>query len=310
MFLEKFLSKKTGKKIVEENISSWRRTVSGDLSSVFRPYNGEDIALPESVDRDEFVKNIYNSRFKAIPNNFKALSEAEVAQASGQPGNSPYMPKQERGVKNSCALKYELYVDAQTGEAGHFSLTFRAGNRIFGKEALGSPFNVYAPGKYLNSQSNNFEPVRFWAFAVKAGDKLRYDWPLNHFENGQYHLQAHGPNGFLREFRGNGQDPELEIQCGYQLLDKQAGQVVVKVKNLGKKPLELRLEDQAYRNPTVTKSLGAGKTLSLGMDTRNSYGWYDCSLVVEGHRHFGRRFAGRVEFGQHSKSDPLMGGVV
>lgn len=310
MFLEKFLSKKTGKKIVEENISSWRRTVSGDLSSVFRPYNGEDIALPESVDRDEFVKNIYNSRFKAIPNNFKALSEAEVAQASGQSGNSPYMPKQERGVKNSCALKYELYVDAQTGEAGHFSLTFRAGNRIFGKEALGSPFNVYAPGKYLNSQSNNFEPVRFWAFAVKAGDKLRYDWPLNHFENGQYHLQAHGPNGFLREFRGNGQDPELEIQCGYQLLDKQAGQVVVKVKNLGKKPLELRLEDQAYKNPTVTKSLGAGKTLSLGMDTRNSYGWYDCSLVVEGHRHFGRRFAGRVEFGQHSKSDPLMGGVV
>ena len=102
----------------------------------------------------------------------------------------------------------------------------------------------------------------------------------------------------------------MEIQCGYQLLDKQAGQVVVKVKNLGKKPLELRLEDQAYKNPTVTKSLGAGKTLSLGMDTRNSYGWYDCSLVVEGHRYFGRRFAGRVEFGQHSKRDPLMGGVV
>src|SRR5690606_871375 len=106
MFLEKFLSKKTGKKIVEENISSWRRTVSGDLSSVFRPYNGEDIALPESVDRDEFVKNIYNSRFKAIPNNFKAMSEAEVAQASWQSGNSPCMPKQERRVKHTCALNY------------------------------------------------------------------------------------------------------------------------------------------------------------------------------------------------------------
>src|SRR5690606_3569761 len=238
MFLEKFLSKKTGKKIVEENISSWRRTVSGDLSSVFRPYNGEDIVLPESVDRDEFVKSIYNSRFKAIPNNFKVLSDAEIAQADEQPENSPYMPKQEPGVKNSCALNYELYVDAEAGKSGNLALTFRADNRIFGKEAMGSPFNVYAPGKYLDPQSNRFEPVRFWSFAVKAEDKLRYDWPLNHFENGQYHLQAHGPNGFLREFRGNDQDPELEIHCVYQLLDKQAGQVVVKVKNLGKKPLD------------------------------------------------------------------------
>src|SRR5690606_9746811 len=100
-FLEKFLSKKTGKKVQEPNISSWRRTVSGDLSSVFRPYNGEDIALPASVDRDEFVKSIYNSRFKAIPNNFKALTDAEIAQANNQPEESSYMPKQERGIKDS-----------------------------------------------------------------------------------------------------------------------------------------------------------------------------------------------------------------
>src|SRR5690606_21009427 len=128
MFLEKFLSKKTGKKIEESNISSWRRTVSGDLSSVFRPYDGEDIALPASVDRDEFVKSIYNSRFKAIPNNFKALTDAEIAQANNQPEESSYMPKQERGIKDSCALKYELYVDGETGKSGDFSLTFRAGN--------------------------------------------------------------------------------------------------------------------------------------------------------------------------------------
>ena len=312
MFLEKFLFKKTGKKIEESNISSWRRTVSGNLCSVFRPYNGEDIALPESVDRDEFVKSIYNSRFKAIPNNFKALSDAEIAQANEQPEDSPYMPKQEPGVKNSCALKYELYVDAEAGKAGNLALTFRAGNGAFGKEALGSPFNVYAPGKYLDPQSNSFEPVSFWAFAVKAGDKLSYDWPLEHFEEGQYHLQVHGPNGFMREFEGNAEDPQLEIRSEYKLLDKQKGegQVVVKVKNLEKKPLKISLMDQAYKNPTVTESLGAGKTVSLAMDTRSSFGWYDCSLVVEGHTPFTRRFAGRVEFGQHSKSDPLMGGVV
>ncbi|MCH5683204.1 hypothetical protein LWM68_02260 [Niabella sp. W65] len=47
MFLEKFLQKKTGKNIVSKNISSWRRTVCGDLTSAFRPYNGERYPLPE-----------------------------------------------------------------------------------------------------------------------------------------------------------------------------------------------------------------------------------------------------------------------
>jgi phospholipase C len=39
--VETFLEKKTGKKVKETNISDWRRTITGDLSSVFRPFNGE-----------------------------------------------------------------------------------------------------------------------------------------------------------------------------------------------------------------------------------------------------------------------------
>jgi len=36
-FLEKFISHRTGKDVKEHNISDWRRTVCGDLTSVFRP---------------------------------------------------------------------------------------------------------------------------------------------------------------------------------------------------------------------------------------------------------------------------------
>ncbi|WP_302184469.1 alkaline phosphatase family protein, partial [Salmonella enterica] len=38
LFLEKFLTKKMNKPIKCNNISSWRRAVCGDLTSVFRPY--------------------------------------------------------------------------------------------------------------------------------------------------------------------------------------------------------------------------------------------------------------------------------
>ena len=45
MFLEHFVQHKYGKKVKEENISAWRRSISGDLTSVFRPYEGNDSGL-------------------------------------------------------------------------------------------------------------------------------------------------------------------------------------------------------------------------------------------------------------------------
>src|SRR5690606_16134457 len=120
------------------------RTVSGDLTSVFRPYHGEEIPLPEVVDRDECIKSIYNSKFKAIPNNFRELGDEEAQKASENPMASPIIPKQEPGVRNSSALNYELYVDGKVGKDGKsIALTFHAANDFFGEEALGSPFNVY-----------------------------------------------------------------------------------------------------------------------------------------------------------------------
>ena len=313
MFLEKFLSKKTGKKLEESNISTWRRTVSGDLTSVFRPYNGEEIPLPEVVDRNELVKEIYNAKFKAIPDNFRELSDAEAKKASENPMASPIIPKQEPGIKDSSALNYELYVNGGVGKDGKsIAFTFHAANDFFGKGALGSPFNVYTPGKYLHPNTRTFESVSFWSFAVKAGDKLTYEWPLDNFEKGLYHLQALGPNGFLREFKGNAHDPKIEISCHYQLLDKKngSGKVALKLENLGQNAFQITLIDHAYKNPTQEHSLGASKELDLAMDTRQSYGWYDFSVKVEGATAFERRFAGRVEFGKPSKSDPFMGGLV
>ena len=42
MFLERFVESKFGKTVREENISAWRRAISGDLTSVFRPYDPKE----------------------------------------------------------------------------------------------------------------------------------------------------------------------------------------------------------------------------------------------------------------------------
>jgi phospholipase C len=110
-FLEKFLSKKTGKEIKETNISDWRRTVAGDLTSVFRPYHNEKIILPEFVKRGPFVEKIYNAKFKKLPADFQPLDTEEINDVRNNLYQSNLLPQQEIGVRNSCALPYQLNVD-------------------------------------------------------------------------------------------------------------------------------------------------------------------------------------------------------
>jgi phospholipase C len=47
--------------------------------------------------------------------------------------------------------------------------------------------------------------------------------------------------------------------------------------------------------------------LTIALDTGNSFGWYDFSVKIKGNTTFERRYAGRVETGAASKTDPLMG---
>lgn len=66
-FLKQFLSAKTKKQIVESNMSEWRRTVCGDLTSVFKAYNGENIQLLTFVEKErnrssrEFMKRNFRA---------------------------------------------------------------------------------------------------------------------------------------------------------------------------------------------------------------------------------------------------------
>ena len=136
-FLEKFVSHKTGKKIEESNISDWRRAVCGDLTSVFKPYIGEKISLPKSLSRNEFVESIHKAQYKKNPSDFHALTKDEIDQANRQPNNS-VLPKQEKGVRPSRALPYQLYADGNLDADGKsFQIELTAANDIFGSPSSG-----------------------------------------------------------------------------------------------------------------------------------------------------------------------------
>jgi phospholipase C len=315
-FLEGFLSKKTGKSIKEPNISDWRRTVCGDLTSVFRPYNGETIPTPEFLSKDAFAESIHKAQFKKLPDDYKLLTAEEIALINTNPQASPYMAKQEKGIKPSSALPYQLYADGKlSADKTSFGLKFTASNEAFGKAATGSPFNVYAPGKYLQDKDGQptTENLRTWAYTVSAGDALTDTWLLQEFGDDHYHLRVYGPNGFFREFKGNAADPDLDIACEYQhsLTDskKLTGNVELKLHNLSHGAHTVEITNHAYNANNHKKIVAANTQANLVLNLANSHGWYDFSVKVSGSSVFEKRYAGRVETGKPGFTDPHMGNV-
>ncbi|MEO8823292.1 MAG: phospholipase C, phosphocholine-specific, partial [Ginsengibacter sp.] len=255
-FLEKFLSKKTGKEIKETNISDWRRTVTGDLTSAFRKYNGEKIILPEFVKRDPFVEKIYNAKFKKLPTDFRALHKDEIDEIKNNP-DSPLISRQESGIRNSCALPYQLNADGElSDDKKTFDVIFSAGDELLGVQSAGSPFNVYVHGKYVSSNENNsiiYENVKAWSYAVRTGDKIKAQWPLENFENGRYHLRVYGPNGFFREYIGDKNDPSVRINFMYERMknspQKFTGNIILLFKNLSNENHSIEIIDNSYNDP-------------------------------------------------------------
>ncbi|HRI19576.1 MAG TPA: phospholipase C, phosphocholine-specific [Panacibacter sp.] len=298
-FLEKFIQGKTGNLAGEKNISTWRRTVCGDLTSVFRPYNGEQIKAPAFPAKDQFIKTVYGSKYKGVPDNYKKLSAQEIQQINENAASSPYMPQQEKGIRSSCALPYELYADGQvSNDKQQFIISFNAADTQFKTQAAGAAFHVYDYSKEVNSR----------AYTVAAGNKLKDSWQLT---GNAYHLELYGPNGFYRMFTGTAQDPPLLVYCMYET-DGNAltGNILAAFNNTGNAPCSIELTDNAYKSEKQIKNIAANQQDTLYIPLGKSFGWYDFTITIQGHTSFQKRYAGRVETGKHSFTDPYMGQVV
>jgi phospholipase C len=158
-----------------------------------------------------------------------------------------------------------------------------------------------------------FENCRAWDYAVSAGDALSHAWPLEDFEAGKYHLYVYGPNGFFRDFRGTADDPSLTVKFRPARRGRAAsGDAELQLANLDpQRPLIVAVEDLAYGNRQRVVNLGpAGSghaNANITIALTPSFGWHDLRIRVQDAPHFEQRFAGHIENGMESFSDPAMG---
>ena len=90
--------------------------------------------------------------------------------------------------------------------------------------------------------------------------------------------------------------------------DTGSGELVVRLLNRGASACKLTLRSNQYFSFNQTLQVAARSETALRIPLAGSGRWYDFSLRAEGLPAFGRRFAGRVETGAASISDPAMYG--
>ncbi len=301
-FLEGFVQRKTKQNIQSRNISDWRRAVCGDLSSVFRPWNGEKINLPDFLQRNAWLTKIDEAKYKPEPNGIEPLTRSEIE----NPALAGDKFIQEKGPRPANALPYELQADGSLNkEKTAFQLTLAAGKKIFKGKAAGAPFTVYAANAY--GQDGKWEKGKNWNFAVAAGENLVYDFDLSQFEDQQYHLALHGPNGFFREFTGDKNDPELLVSLSCQTSNRNKyAQLTLDIKNETSSVQNILITDNAYGQNNIHKRLLPNSQEQISLSLEKTTGWYDFTLTIDKVKNCQKRYAGRAENGHETTSDPQL----
>ena len=254
--------------VAEPNISKWRRAVCGDLTSAF------DFS---SADTETY-------QF-AVP--LPIISKNEPPQVPAV----QHMPIQEHGTRPARALPYAIFTDSRVDQIGD-----KFWIDIVNNGKAGAAFYIYSTKQ---PQEN---PRRY---TVSASQQLTDYWPLSELKDG-CKLSVYGPNGSLSEFAcdpssfSNG-DAKPEVKLRH---DAQMGDVHLTLRNSGTKPCTLQVRNVYETGVVRHHTISPGKAVEDRWGVAPSAGWFDLSITQESAPGFLRRFAGHLEDGKPSTSDP------
>ncbi|HEX3650218.1 MAG TPA: phospholipase C, phosphocholine-specific [Pseudonocardiaceae bacterium] len=260
----RFLERWTG--VLEPNISAWRRSICGDLTSCF-DFSRKELSFPALPDAN---------KLQAIADQTQSKLPAPTPPAAG----GQVTPRQDAGVRPARALPYQPTANVSV-HSGNASLHLANS----GSAAL--QFGVYPTGA---------DPIQV---DVAPGGQASRSVPVS----GGYDIAVHAANGFLRRFagttsgtgvevtvtvNGGGREPKLRITL------HNGGRSTATVQVTGTRPGAGR---------TSTFRVPAGATVSTDRNViGEGEGWYDVTATVAGDPAFVRRFAGHVENGEDSIS--------
>ena len=257
----RFLEARFG--VTEPNISQWRRSICGDLTSAFDFSQGADAKVVSF----------------AVPKPIRSRHKPYHVPATQK------MPEQEPGTRPARALPYEFLAQCRLeGEKVwvDFANTGKAG----------AAFYVY------DGCVPEAAPRRY---AVSAGQTLSDYWQPGTGDKA-YDLSVFGPNGYLALFRG-GLKTSIEASVRY---DSASGDIDLVMANHGAAACTVVAANRYESGGSRSYTLAPGETKEDRWTLAASSGWFDLAVNDQDDAALLRRFAGHVETGRASTSDPAI----
>jgi phospholipase C len=251
------------------NVSAWRRAVCGDLTSAF-DFTGANSTVP------------------GLPSTVNWAPPADHSTPPvfhPAPPSSGALPKQEPGLRKARPLPYELSADAAVVN-GRWQFTF------INSGSAGAGFHV-------RSAVRSDSP---WPYTVGAGTSVSDTWKLPTGAGDRYQFSVFGPGGWLREWAGTvgGLGPEVTARH-----DAANGQVTLTFTGGGSRTVTFTATDAYAPGDHYRYTVAPGQSRVVphwGVPAGNR--WYDVTVTCDADPSYVRRFAGHVENGTPSTSDP------
>ena len=213
------------------------------------------------------------------PTNVMDVSKWEPKDRNRHPDYKPTppangsMPKQEKGTRPARPIGYQLEVTEKPGN----ELTLELANR--------GPLGAFFQARILKpaSQPHAYTVGAHRTLTTKLGVTAK-----------DAHVELHGPNGFFREYKGLRDDVRVSMVV-------RAGRIL-HLEIEAPKNVEVEIKDAQRNHVEKTKARGGHVHRSFHLD--QTKGWYDLTVTIGD---YSRTFAGHVENGRASISDPKLG---
>jgi phospholipase C len=261
----RFLAAWTG--VQPANVTSWRKSVTGDLTSAF-DFQHPDFSIPANIPTLDQTWKL--TRLKG--GSTTPPAEGDQKMPVQEPGTRPHRPSVHQPFADVTVDRSTSQVTAALTNAG----------------AVGVSFAVYPDG-YLAAAPT---PV-----TVLQSSPGSYVWDATKTE-GKYSFSVYGPDGFVTSFAGEvvpaGQNAgPIPVVTAAVRKRGTCRTVELTLADQGGKEIVYTLTPNDYEGSTqtVTVKLGNPKTISWATDR---YGYYDVVITTNTADGFSRRYAGRV----------------
>jgi phospholipase C len=219
----RFLEKRFG--VHEPNITRWRRTVCGDLTSAF-DFSKSTTTVPTWHSTSDYLPP-EDQRIRHLDSYHPKVPHKQR------------VPKQEAGTRPSRALGYRLRVDVEVRKHA-LAFTIANGGRL---------------GAQLQARSNTIKGAPF-SYTVGAGRTMH---PVV-AASGRFDVSFHGPNGFFRRFAGTTKERLLEVHAA-----RKGDELVLTLRNHSGEALRAHIEDAYAHDRTVRVRRGGSKKVRIGL---------------------------------------------